>query len=453
MRGFLALFVTAFSPSAQGIRDLLEDRREAPYEAEFRVGRGRVDLALTPAVRFPERGGRRSLGVSARADLRMVCGLYDLKASFQHLLGKEAREEFLEGLPELLAGELVGSAMDLLCQAEPTLCALLQNYSIAANLKLGYYKDLCQAVEGAILDSSRRSYAQGIGECLREKEARGYPLDRAIEECQRRAPALRGFRGEAVGELDLGAALRGLLGEMGLGAGAGELAGCLAEGARLGPEGVSSEPDPHVVIDLFARLEKDYAARLENLVGKAGRREALSEEELRGAVPEGAPPLGEDEVRGLSLLLPRERRAVLDALSSSLALFELTRRLHEVERGLEALKGAPTVDEGKRALLEDRLARLRAERRRLEERYRDKALVMEALSGARALWAREERERVAGFRSRAGLVERKAALSAGLAPWGALPAGAPKSASKHVRGDRGFCGGLEYGFGSLERSR
>src|SRR5688572_4571546 len=223
----LSLLALPLPAGAQGLQDLVgtkpADKPTAGYEMQVRQGRNRVDLALTPAVRIPQTGEQRSLGFSAQADLRMICGQYDLKATFQHLLGKEAREEFLEGLPEVLVQELVGSAMDLLCQAEPTLCNLIQNYSVSANLKVGYYKDLCQGIEQAITDAQRRNYASAVDACLKEKQAQGYPLDKAMEACQKGHGEVRGFRGEALAELDLGKSLRSLLQEANLSPGAQDL--------------------------------------------------------------------------------------------------------------------------------------------------------------------------------------------------------------------------------------
>jgi hypothetical protein len=430
----------------------LVGQASGPYEVERRVGKDRLDLRLSPSVEMSRWGEERSLGVSARVDARMICGLYDLKATFKHLLGKEAREEFLEDLPELLVGEIVGSGMDLLCQAEPTICTLLQNYSVSANLKVGYYADLCRAVEGALVDAQRKSYAGAVEVCLREKQAQGYPLDRALEACGKASRGVSGFRGEVVGELDLGSALRGALREAGLSAGAQELAGRLGEETRMGREGVSARPDAGAVAGLYEKLRRQKQEELARLVERARAGEALGRGALAAVLPEGAPPVTEDEVRGISLLGPSERGAVVASLASAWALYEMTRRIHEVERALEALKGGPALDEGKRELLEERLVRLRNEKRRLGELYEEDARVMGAVAAAKGAAAAALADRRAGVGARADLGARKRALAAGARPWGELPPRVEEELCSSAASGRGVgsCGGcgLEYGFGA-----
>ena len=92
-----AIFTLPRLPAAyaeQGITDYLDRKKDelrsaVTPEATLRVGRNRVDLSLSPSVRIPGATQGRSVGISAQADLRMICGQYDLKATFQHLLGKE----------------------------------------------------------------------------------------------------------------------------------------------------------------------------------------------------------------------------------------------------------------------------------------------------------------------------------------------------------------------------
>src|SRR5262245_36555434 len=130
---------------AQGLSDLLGGRdgmspSQARPEAKLAVGKDRTDLRLSANV-IPNLRGQREFGISANLDLDFICGQFDLKSTFKSLLGREIREEFLQGALGYLQSELTGSAMELLCQAQPTLCTLLQNHNIAANLKLGYHYD------------------------------------------------------------------------------------------------------------------------------------------------------------------------------------------------------------------------------------------------------------------------------------------------------------------------
>lgn len=404
----VAILLPANEARAQGISDLLGGKKSdapaqaTPDSAELRFGRERVDLGLSPNLRPLLAAERKTVGISAQADLRMICGQYDLKDSLQHMLGREAREEFLEGILGSLVQELVGSGMELLCQAEPTLCTLLQNHSISANMKVGYYKDLCQAIEGAVVDAQKKTYANAVDQCLKEKKDQGLSIDRAMELCQKKSPQLTGFRGEVLGELDLGKELHGLFTNMGLSPGAQKLAQRLSDGTKLGPSSMAADLDPAALPRLFDETQADYAKRLKELIDQVASRQPVATVDLGAVVPKGAPPLALDELRDVARLAPREQGAVVASLSTALALFEMGDQIRELERAIEVLRGAPTVDEGKRKMLEDRLARLRNEKARLAERFRDQELVMQALGSAKALAAQEYSKRVAAIESRAG---------------------------------------------------
>jgi hypothetical protein len=115
------------------------------------------------------------------------------------------------------------------------------------------------------------------------------------------------------------------------------------------------------------------------------------------------------------------------------------------------LKGSPTVDEGKRRLLEDRLTRLRGEKVRLAERFRDQELLMQAVASAKSLAAQEYVKRVAAVEARAGEQARKRDLLNDSRPYGTLPSksvGTPAgSGASGLSGNCSGCG-LEFSFGS-----
>jgi hypothetical protein len=384
----------------------------------------------------------------------MICGQYDLKASFQHLLGREAREEFLDGILQSLVGEVVGSGMELLCQAEPTLCTLLQNYSVSANLKVGYYKDLCTAIESAVVDASRKAVATSVDQCLKEKKDQGVALDRAIDACYRQSPPIRGFHGETLAQLDLGKELGGVFQQMGLSPGASQLARRLSDEVVVGPGSRSAQADPGALTQFFDEKRQTYAGRLGTLLDQATRKQPVATVDLRQAVPDGAPPLAADEIQQLSLLSPEERGAAVGSISSAWAIFEMGNQIAEVERALEVLKGVPTVDPPKRELLEDRLTRLRSEKTRLAERVKDQTLLLQAYASARMLSTREYANRVAAVQSRAGLDERRTELLNETAPIGALPQKAKPATSgagfpAADRASCDSCGGFETRLGSV----
>lgn len=450
----LSLCLSAMAPSsagAQGLSDLV-GKTDKPAQAgaggdlELRLGRDRADLGLPPNLRPVLGPDRKSVGISAQADLRMICGQYDLKASFQHLLGREAREEFLEGMLGTLVQELAGSGMELLCQAEPTLCTLLQNHSVSANLKVGYYKDLCQAVESAVVDASKKTYANAVDQCLKAQKDQGVSIDRAIEMCRGKPPELLGLRGDVVGELDLGKELQGLLGSMGLSPGAQKLAQRLSDDTKLGSNSVAANLDPAALPRLFDEVQADYARRLSDAIDQLKNRQPVATVDLRALVPQGATPITEDELRDYARLSTRERSALVGSLSSALALFEMGEAIRELERAIEVLKGAPTTDERNRRMLEDRLARLRSEKGRLVERLRDQEIVMRAVASAKGLAAEEYSRRVASLESQAGLPGLKKDLENDTRSYGTLPSRSTGAASG-ASADCANCG-LDFSFGS-----
>jgi hypothetical protein len=455
------LFAATASPLAwgQGISDLLgggssstPGQSGSTPDVQLKYGLDRSDLGLGPsfgALASPE---KKYVGFSAQADLRMICGQYDLKASLQHLLGREAREEFLEGILQSLIKEVVGSGMDLLCQAEPTLCTLLQNYQVTANMKVGYYHNLCQAIESAVVDSARKNYANTVDQCLKDKKDQGVPIDQAIEACQKKPTPITGFHGEVLASFDLGKELDSVFSSMGLSPGASKLAQRVSDQTKLAPGTLGAQIDPNSLTSYFDEKRQSYADKLGSLIDQAAQRMPVATVDLRFAVPAGAPPLAEDEVRQMALLSPEDQAAAVASISTALALFEMGNEIHEVERALEVLKTAPGVDEAKRNELEARRMRLRTEKVRLVERTKDQSVVMEAYAAARGMASREYSKRVATIQTQAGDAERKKDLVDELAAPGALPA--PKTSKRGLVGYQASASttctscGLEGSFGS-----
>ncbi|HVR86765.1 MAG TPA: hypothetical protein VMU54_20750, partial [Planctomycetota bacterium] len=315
-----------------------------------------------------------------------------------------------------------------------------------------YYKDLCTAVESAVVDAGRKAGAASMDQCLKQKKDQGLCLDSAIDACHKQSPQIRGFHGEALADLDFGKELGAVFQQMGLSPGAGQLAGRLADEVVVGPASSSAQADPRALPQYFDEKRQAYADRLGALLDQAAHRQAIATVDLRQALPEGAPPLSPDEIQQLSLLSPDERAAAVASISSALAIFEMGAQIAEVERALEVLKGVPTVDPAKRELLEDRLARLRSEKLRLTERLKDQSLVQEAYASARKLSTRQYSNRVAAVQSRAGQAERISDLLEDTAPIGALPprtkAALPASGPGRTAAAPCDSCGLEGSFGS-----
>jgi hypothetical protein len=443
--------------SAQDLKDLL-DRAKVEKTAATGSNRkvsihpDRVDLRLSqnvvPSVTGRRRGGGE-VGISANMDLDFICGQFDLKTTFKHLLGKEAREEFLSGALGMIESEVAGSAMELLCQAQPTLCTLLQNHNIAANLKLGYHYDRCAAIENAIDNAQKRVYASAIDQCLKEKKERGVPFDEALDSC-RKAERVRGFGGESLVEFDLAKELSKLAGLSGE---AQKLLEGVSEETKYGGTWSSARPNGGVVAERHERIKGEYLEGWGKAVEEARRGGSIGEEELAKLAPPGAPPVLEREVRSLARLPEDERAAAMNSLASAAALAQLTIEIHDVERAMEAVAGVPSIEEAQRKMLEGRLGRLRKERARLEELYRDQGFWQEAYRSVLALGKRNEAERIAAEREKAAAAPAKREMLARTAPWGSRgPAKAP-SPSRPGGGNLndpscGGCNGFEFSVGS-----
>jgi hypothetical protein len=130
-------------------------------------------------------------------------------------------------------------------------------------------------------------------------------------------------------------------------------------------------------------------------------------------------------------------------------------QIRELERAIEVLKGAPTVDEGQRKLLEDRLVRLRNEKGRLVERFRDQEIVMQAMASAKAVAGQEYSKRVMAVEGRVGEQGRKRDLVNDTRSYGTLPSmsagGATGSGTGPAAKAAANCAncGLDYSLGSL----
>ena len=453
-----AILLLGSVPAPQDFTDLLgedpeENLRDGRPVYTVVNDRNRTDLHLVadvvPSVTGRDRG-RGEFGISANFDAEFICGKFDLRGTFENLLGKEVREEFLQGLLGYVESEVTGSAMELLCQAQPTLCTLLQNHNIAANLKLGYHYDRCAQIQNAVDHAQKRIYASAVEQCLREKQAAGVPLDVAIDSC-RRAEQVRGFGGEALAEFDLGHELKKFID---LPAASAALLDSLAEDLRYGGTWSSSNPDPDAMTRVHDELRTQYAEKWEEMIDRVHSGKTLWESDLKDLAPRNAPGISPGEVVGIAKLPPFERRAAVSSLTSAAALLELMRQIHEVERGLEALSGAPTLEKGQRELLKNRLDRLRSEQKRLGELYKGHSLYTDAYLRVKYLADRDYYARLGRQRARERAERRRDGLHVDFGVWGGRnvprrtqPRGASGGSHTHGSGDCSGCG-LNYQVGA-----
>lgn len=392
---------------AQGLVDLAEKpsrHSSAPPGAStprsrprLQMADGRLDLAVSPNVR-PLLGepATRTITLGASAQWSPVCGKFDLQADFKALLGKEAREEYLEGFVTAGVGEVLGSGMELLCQSMPTACSILQNNNIAANLKLLYSNDLCRSLEDAVLTGSRRGRAEAIHRCLERKLAEGKTKDEASRACLREHPETSGFDGRLVAELDLNLEIRRYLSFTD---GGGKLLEALTQERRETSGALNESLRPNAVAERYELLREGYEKAWTRVLEKArSGAPALPPAAPDDATPvaaaaadalgpAGTPPLSPLELELLAKRPAWELQALVASLSSAAALLALTRELNEVERKLEALATSPALegsaDHG--AYLGRLLGRLRAERERLLRLYADQERFAQLLGSAHAL--------------------------------------------------------------------
>jgi hypothetical protein len=417
---------------------------------------GRLDLSISPDVRalFGE-PGTHSINLGASAQWNPVCGKFDLKADFKALLGKEAREEYLEGFVTAGVSELLGSGMELLCQSMPTACSILQNNNIAANLKLLYSNDLCRSLEEAVMSGSRRGRAEAIHRCMERKLSQGKTKLEAEQACLRENPEITGFDGRVVGELDLNREIRKYVSFTD---GGSKLLDDLTQERRLGAGAVTQGVRPNALAERYEKLREQYLKAWNDAVQrvKAGGTGGPTADELAALVPAGAPP-----VTGVELELLWRRGEVdvqtfVSSVSSAAALLALTREVNEVERKIEALKMSPALEgnEEHAPFLESLLGRLRAERERLLRLYADQERFAQVLATGHALGQAEVARSRMDSMKRALLRESSIEQRIGTRPFG-TPDGAlsPRTSRQAPTATRSVQGaacdncGMEYSIG------
>jgi hypothetical protein len=418
---------------------------------------GRLDLDVSPNIQaLLGDPASRAVNLGASARWNPVCGKFDLKADFKALLGKEAREEYLEGFISAGVSELLGSGMELFCQSMPTACSILQNNNIAANLKLIYSNDLCTSIEEAVMSGARRGRAEALHRCIQEKQAQGKTKDEAERACLGEASQVTGFDGRVVNELDLGSEIRRYVP---FSSGGSQLLDLLAQKRKVVPSQVSEDVRPNATAERYETLRNDFADKWAKALAasKGAGAWAPSEDELAALVPLSAPPVTKLELELLAHRSDIEVQSLVASVSAASALLALTREMNEVERKLEALRASPALDSNPEHVgsLDSILARLRSERERLLRLYSDQERLAGVLAAGHAAGqAQIARARMDTLR-RAALGEATTRIQKGTRPFGTPDAGvttgagvAPslKASAGASAQDCATCG-LEYSIG------
>ena len=448
---------------AQGLVDLVGgERGNSPRAARVVTTRtsasdGRLDLMVSPSVQaLAGEPGKHVLNLGASLRWNPVCGKFDLKADFKQLLGKEAREEYLEGFVSVGVSELLGSGMELFCQSMPTACSILQNNNIAANLKLIYSNDLCTSIEEAVMSGARRGRAEALHRCIQEKQAQGKTKDEAEKACLGEASQVTGFDGRVVGELDLNSEIRRYVQ---FSNGGSQLLDDLTQKRKIVPNAISEDPRPNATAERYETLRTDFADKWAKAVSasKPGGGSSLSEDELTALVPVGAPPVTKLELELLARRSEIELQYVVASVSAAAALLALTREMNEVERKLEALRASPALDSNPEHVgsLDNILARLKSERERLLRLYTDQDRLASVLAAGHAAGQAEIARARMDTMKRAALGEAATRIQKGTRPFGTPDAGVTNSTTGATRAsasaatrsqDCGSCG-LEYSIG------
>jgi len=365
----LALVLMSRVAEAQDLFDRASadrDRRRGSTESTTYRGRDRLDLrvgATLPSL-TGERGSAR-LGIDASIESDFACGRFDLRANLKNLLGKEARDQWLDALIGALESELISNALVLVCEASPTACQAFQHFRVNANALLGIQYNRCQAVESAVNDSMQGIRANAIKDCVDQKRRAGLSMEEALNACQN-AETMRARDGQQVREIDLMEELRKGFNLSGV-----DLQNVqgLLSGLRLTPRGAHGEIKADAVLEKFDRLERDYAAAWSEQVARAAQdpKYAPSPTDLTKLWPAGALGLGPDDLRRVAKL-PDERRQVwIRKLAGRAALLDLTQQVQRLERMLRADRSDPNRDEATVRIIERQVDDLRLQLAHIEE--------------------------------------------------------------------------------------
>lgn len=448
---------------AQGLVDLVGGGNSSPSKPSANSGlrgsanAGRLDLEVSPNVQaLLGDPSKRTIDLGASLRWNPVCGKFDIKADFKALLGREAREEYLQGFITAGISELVGSGMELFCQSMPTSCSILQNNNIAANLKLLYSNDLCNSIENAVMSGAQRGRAEALQQCLQEKQAQGKTKDDAEKACMGEHPPVKGFDGRVVGELDLGSEIRRYVD---FSKGGSELLGNLTQNRRVTPDAISETVQPNATVGRFETLRNDFADKWAKALSgaKAGPGSAPTDDALAALVPPGAPPVTTLELQLLARRSDLEIQTMISSVSAAAALLALSREMNEVERKIESLRASPALQAQAEQVgyLGTLLERLKSERERLLRLYADQERLASVIAAGHAVGEAEITRARMETMTRAALGVAATQIRLGTRPFGTPDAASASSSSQGSRRTSGAgtssqdCGscGLEYSIG------
>jgi len=436
-------------------QDIFERARQRdgdrPAPTATYSGRDRLDLRvsadLQSAALTPQRGSGR-IGVQADLDVDFACGKFDIGASLRSLVSKSARDEYLGAIMGLLESELTKNALVLACEASPTICQAIQHYKVQAQAMLSTNYDRCRGIEQALGDALEKQKADSIKACLEEKRRAGIPMDRALDECQG-ANGMRSLNGARVQEIDL---LNELTKALKLTPEQEQnVQRLLSNRVTYTPRGGRGEIAKSAVEEEYRRARDRYSATWQAAVDQVERSQAPSDKTMSALAPPGAPGVSRTELAELALLPASLRDVLVSSVASQSALLEMVRRVHEVERDIEAARKLPTAGEVAIQKLERERTDLRAEVARLIETHERQNEFNRTLLAALSVARQHVATNAASALDQLALERRRAEVRRDTQKWGAgldRQTDATAKKAQQVGPGCGNCGGTSWSFGT-----
>lgn len=439
------LAVLALAPGSAAGQDLYDRLRtaESPedltYVNRYR-GRDRLDLRVGgtyPTAQVLGDRGYARIGLDQVISSDFACGRFDLRANLKSVLGKEARDDFVETLIGAVESELMYNALVLACEISPTACQAFQHFRTNANALLGIGYDRCAAVEAGIRDGLTSARAQSIKDCVERKRQGGVEdPNQALAACERENH-VSGLLGDRTEEFDLGRELEKVFE---LDPGTSQDLQVLLSKIRITPRGVAGEVRADAVLQEYRTIEREYLRAwtdaTNTLAGDPGT--TLDPELARKLRPKGLPGVLPVEARQVAQIPAPKREIYIRKLASEAAMVDLTMRVQDLERRLAAMANLPQNTEGRVRQIEQTIRDLRLQLRHLQELALAVSKYNQALLGFTASGKAHENRRAARSLARAKSQEFRLRTEDLARPWGARRSGTPGAAtSPHPSARRG----------------
>jgi len=393
--------------------------------------------------------GSSAVGGRVSFDYDFSCGRFDVRSSLKNLLSQEFRDEFVQDLLNAGEGYLASNALNLLCQASPTLCNVFKHHRANANALLAINYDKCQAMEQVLQNDTQRARARILKDCMERmlKENPQISLDDAQRKCMR-AQEFRNLRGEFVKELNL---VEDLSKFFELDPETSKDVSSILGETRLTAQG-KEQTQAGSLGGYYTTRKQGYVSAWTSAFSRKAFSSGLSQDDLRALAPRAAAVTQED-VRILNLIPDWKRDLLVRVLAGAFALYDATIRARQIEELIARVQAAGASElvkdelEARRKKARDELASLREEyegmrvmqQAILSARVESEAEVAKVIQGKVSLLSQSLQNEHVFDRFGTGWGKLKKAEAQGRSP-------APGSASKCCGQPEGFRGGV-YGQG------